>query len=649
MPEALAPVILFVYNRPDHTQATIDALSRNFLATESELYVFSDGAKRPEDNECVRQVRDIVQKIQGFKKVNVFLARENHGLAQSIISGVSMVIKNHGRAIILEDDLLTLPHFLSYMNVALQRYEKNEQIMQISGYMFPVEYDTNYDAAFLTFGASWGWATWERAWRYFDEHATGWERLLADPELRNRFDLEGTYNYSQLLVAQMHGKIDSWALRWYWSMFCRNGLILYPAISLVQNIGFDGSGTHCSGSESGVFLHADFQQSISLDKNTWNFPEQIERSINAHNAVVKFFAKRLMNGLSQSLHMQNQALMQLQAEKQQLQNQIALLQKNEPLSKCHENCYCTLFDSAYLIQGLALYESIRSSGESFQLFVVCFDDLAYEILRKMHLPNMTLINLPEIETEEVLQVKQNRSRGEYCWTCKSVALQFCIEKYGLKEITYLDSDLFFFQKPSVLLEELRKSDCSVALSPHNFSSVYQWQAQTSGIYCAGFMTFKSDERGMKILSWWRDKCLDWCFAQFDQVNQRFGDQKYLDKWPETFEGVHALRNKGAGVAPWNLQQCVIEQGPRVNSEPIVFFHFSDFKWLNDNRILLAGNYLIVPSAIAFIYEPYIRELHKQAVKVREIDPSFSRERVKVCEPGAELMAPKTFMVRAFIE
>ena len=581
--------------------------------------------------------------------MNVFLAEENRGLAQSIINGVSLVLKRHGRAIILEDDLVTLPSFLSYMNFALNRYEKSEQVMQISGYMFPVEYETEYDAAFLTFGASWGWATWERAWQHFDEQATGWERLLADAELRNRFDLEGTYNYSQLLVAQMHGKIDSWALRWYWSMFCRNGFILYPAISFVQNIGFDGSGTHCSSSESSAFLHADFQHSHSIDKDCWKLPEQFERSVNAHNAVVKFFAKRLLNGLSQSLHMQNQAMIQLQTANQQLQNQIALLQKREMYSSSSENCYCTIFDSSYLIQGLALYESIRRSGECFRLYVVCIDDVAYEILQKMNLVHITLINLPEIETETLLRVKKSRSRGEYCWTCKSVALQFCIEKYRLKEITYLDSDLFFFQKPSLLLEELRENDCSVALSPHNFSSVYQWQAQTSGVYCAGFMTFKSDERGMKILSWWRDKCMDWCFAQFDQENQRFGDQKYLDKWPETFEGVQVLRNKGAGVAPWNLQHCVIEPGPRVNSDPIVFFHFSDFKWLNDNRILLAGNYLIVPSAIAFIYEPYIRELHQQAVKVREIDPSFSRERVKVCEPGTELMAPKTLMFRAFIE
>ena len=149
-----------------------------------------------------------------------------------------------GQAIVVEDDLLTSPHFLRYMNDALQRYRDEASVMQVAGYMFPVELELSEDALFLPFVGSWGWATWARAWAHFDPAAGAYEALKADRKLRRRFDLNGAYPYFQMLEMQLRGQVDSWAIRWYLSTFMRDGLTLYPRKSLVENIGFDGSGVH---------------------------------------------------------------------------------------------------------------------------------------------------------------------------------------------------------------------------------------------------------------------------------------------------------------------------------------------------------------------------------------------------------------------
>lgn len=311
--------------------------------------------------------------------------------------------------------------------------------------------------------------------------------------------------------------------------------------------------------------------------------------------------------------------------------------------------YCTLFDSNYLTRGLVMYESLCKSGEAFHLYIACFDELAYDILAKMNLSRVTLVQLAELEDEELLKVKPERSKGEYCWTCTSSVIKYCLERFGLPEITYVDADLYFFQKPSILLREFYRSGCSVSLSPHNYSPVYQWQAKTSGIYCVQFMTFKADPQGMKILSWWRDKCIDWCFSTFDQENDRFGDQKYLDKWTEMFEGIHVLQNPGAGAAPWNIQACKIGDGPKVNDCSTVFYHFHGFKWLNDNRVILAGNYLLEPNAIAVFYQPYIKEMQKQTLRVLQVDAAFPGARTQVADKDEEIRAPKTLLFKAYIE
>ena len=241
----LAPIALFVYKRPEHTRQAVEALLANPLASQSELHVFSDAPRTPQDADQVAEVRSFLRTIRGFRALHFTEQTVNQGLAQSIITGVTKLCATHGSVIVMEDDLIVAPTFLYYMNDALERYREHDRVMQISGYMFPVSLDVSEDAVFLPFTTSWGWATWQRAWKSFDPQANGYERLCRDRKLRKRFDLDDTYGYFRMLQAQLRGEIDSWAIRWYLTVFMAEGLTLYPAVSLVRNIGFDGSGTHC--------------------------------------------------------------------------------------------------------------------------------------------------------------------------------------------------------------------------------------------------------------------------------------------------------------------------------------------------------------------------------------------------------------------
>jgi hypothetical protein len=243
----LSPIALFVYNRPVHTRRTVEALLKNKPAAESELFIFSDAAKRPEVAESVRRVRQYIRTITGFKSVTIVERDRNWGLANSIIDGVTSVVNQYGRIIVLEDDLIVSSNFLAFMNASLDLYKDYGQVMQISGYMFPVSERIQEDAVFLPLTTSWGWATWDRAWRCFDPSFTTWAQIKNDTEQVKSFDLDGAYPYSSMMEAQVRGEIDSWAIRWYASVFLQNGLVLFPRITLVYNSGLEGSGTHGEG------------------------------------------------------------------------------------------------------------------------------------------------------------------------------------------------------------------------------------------------------------------------------------------------------------------------------------------------------------------------------------------------------------------
>ncbi len=239
-----APILLFVYRRPDHARQVLEALRRSPEAASSELFIYSDGPKTPEVGPSVEAVRELCRNIQGFAKVTLVERSTNWGLAKSIIAGVTEVCAAKGRVIVLEDDIVVSPHFLAYMNEALDRYAADEGVMQISGHLFQVPWTAPQDAAFLPLTDCLGWATWQRAWSKFDSEMRGYPQLIADRRLRKAFDLDGSFPFFRMLKEQQKGKVDSWAVRFYLYVFINKGRVLFPAKSLVHNIGFDGTGTN---------------------------------------------------------------------------------------------------------------------------------------------------------------------------------------------------------------------------------------------------------------------------------------------------------------------------------------------------------------------------------------------------------------------
>jgi hypothetical protein len=242
-----APIVVFAYRRPEHLQRTLASLSACEGFAKSPVIVYCDGAKNADDHSDVEKTRQVAQEMLGDAAEYRF-SPMNKGLSASVIAGVTEVIQRYGRVIVVEDDLLLTHNFLTYMNAALERYRNDQSVFQVSGYMFDTpEFVGRDEAMFMPITVSWGWATWQRAWDHFDATASGWERLLSDKKLRKKFDVDGIYGYSTMLVRQMMGQRDSWAVRWYWSAFQNQALTLFPPTSLVNNIGFDGSGSHGRG------------------------------------------------------------------------------------------------------------------------------------------------------------------------------------------------------------------------------------------------------------------------------------------------------------------------------------------------------------------------------------------------------------------
>lgn len=242
-----APVAVFAYNRPDHLENTLRSLVACEGADASPITVFVDGPKKATGADVTEQVRSVASGVLGAS-ADIRVATSNRGLSNSIVAGVGELVDKHGCVIVVEDDLNLAPPFLAYMNAALERYWSNENVYQVSGHMFDVpEFADRREALCLPFITTWGWATWGRAWRAYDPNAAGWERLRRDRQLRRRFDLDGAYPYAWLMERQQQGQSDSWGIRWYWSVFQRGGVSLFPPVSMVSNTGQDGSGTHGGG------------------------------------------------------------------------------------------------------------------------------------------------------------------------------------------------------------------------------------------------------------------------------------------------------------------------------------------------------------------------------------------------------------------
>lgn len=262
----LAPIAIFIYARPDHLRRTIEELQQCEGFYQSPIFVFADGPKRPEQMPQIEAARNVAKQMLGERAVYRF-AETNKGLANSILDGVTELTKSHGKVIVIEDDLSLAPQFLKFINTALDQYETAANVYQVSGHMFDVpELRNSNSAVMLPLTTSWGWGTWQRAWEQFDPACTGWQDLATDRGMRHRFSVHGAYDYASMLERQMRGKADSWAVRWYYSVFKQSGLTVFPPTTLVSNRGMDGSGSHGRG------LFRKFQSPLSFSNKRASMP-----------------------------------------------------------------------------------------------------------------------------------------------------------------------------------------------------------------------------------------------------------------------------------------------------------------------------------------------------------------------------------------
>lgn len=283
MTNTYAPILLFVYNRPEHVRRNIQALLKNELAAESELFIYSDAAKDETSQAAVKEVRAFIRSIQGFKKITITERAENWGLARSIIDGVTTQINRYGRVIVLEDDLVVAPHFLQFMNDALETYRDEERVGHIQACDFT--HDPSLPDTFLIkWTGSWGWGTWDRAWKHFNADGKALLTELESRKLTYTFDFNGKYGYTRMLRRQIEGKNNSWAIRWNASLFLKGILSLNVGKSLVQNEGFDGSGTNCG--VGGLYASELYMERLPVKKIS-----PIEENIQARNAYVRYYAR----------------------------------------------------------------------------------------------------------------------------------------------------------------------------------------------------------------------------------------------------------------------------------------------------------------------------------------------------------------------
>ena len=279
----LAPILLFVYNRPLHVRNSVQSLLSNDLAKDSELYIFSDAAKYEAAKPLVDEVRTFIHSISGFKQIHFVEREENWGLARNIIDGVTRLVNEYGRVIVLEDDLITAPYFLRFMNDALETYKDEEKVGHIQACDFTKD-PSLPDTFLIKFTGSWGWATWKRAWKHFNPNGQELLDEMLRRKLNRQFDFNGKYGFTRMLRRQIEGKNNSWAIRWNASLFLADILSLNVGKSLIQNEGFDGSGTNCGSGNL-------------YDSNLWMKPlpvvkiSPIVENKEARNAFMRYYAR----------------------------------------------------------------------------------------------------------------------------------------------------------------------------------------------------------------------------------------------------------------------------------------------------------------------------------------------------------------------
>ena len=277
-----APLLLFTYNRPAHTRQTLEALLNNKLSRESELFIFSDGYKNDSDKKDMLKVRELIHSIDGFKEIHIVENAHNLGLAKNIIEGVTQVVNEYGKVIVLEDDLVTSPYFLTFMNEALNKFENEDKIGHVHGFCFPLAEELP-DAFLIKWTGSWGWGTWKRAWQQFNPDGKALLDEIKRRKLTKSFDFNGNYPYTRMLQKQVNGINDSWAIRWNASLFLNDMLSVNAGKSLVKNIGFDGSGRHSGKDE--IYITDLHNRKLNVDIS------QIRENRLARQAFERYYGK----------------------------------------------------------------------------------------------------------------------------------------------------------------------------------------------------------------------------------------------------------------------------------------------------------------------------------------------------------------------
>jgi hypothetical protein len=270
--------------------------------------------------------------------------------------------------------------------------------------------------------------------------------------------------------------------------------------------------------------------------------------------------------------------------------------------------FVTLFDSNFLPMGMSLHDSLISHGQPFHLWILCMDELVEKQLERISLPYVTLMPLREVETKELCEVKPGRTRGEYCWTITPFTFQAVFDRdQSVQRVTYLDADLFFFSSPRILLRELDESGKHVLITEHAYAPKYNYWSALSGRFCVQFLTCRRTVEAQRVMQWWRERCLEWCFAHSEEG--KFGDQKYLDSWPGLFgDGVHIVQQKEKTLAPWNVYFYEKLRNGRLDA---VFYHFHGLRIVSPNKVRICDNYRIGDDGL-LLYNCYLEVMGKVA-------------------------------------
>lgn len=295
--------------------------------------------------------------------------------------------------------------------------------------------------------------------------------------------------------------------------------------------------------------------------------------------------------------------------------------------------FCTLFDSYYLDKGLTLYRSLEEVSGDFHLYIFCFDDKSKQILEQEKLSHATILHHTDIEDETLLRLKEERSKAEYCWTCTPVVIEYVLNHYPVESCTYIDADLYFFKNPQLLFDEIEAAEADIVITEHRFSSSLRDRRllKRSGRYCVEFNYFNQSENAKKALTWWKEKCFEWCYHLYEP--ERMGDQKYLEKFPKLFEGVHELQHLGGGAAPWNIAQYSLvsadgQKDIRLKERksgkefPLVFYHFQNIRYLSNTKVNI-NSCTHSKKVKDAVYVPYLCSVEKVRKQLERYGVGFS--------------------------